>query len=118
MPDAAAIDLASLGPVLEHHTLFPERANIGVAQLLGPGRLRLRVWERGAGITRACGTGACATAVAANIRGLTGRKVTVTLDGGDLRIEWRESDSHVLMTGPTAFAFGGEVDIPSLGSGR
>ena len=78
----------------------------------------MRVWERGAGITRACGTGACATAVAANIRGLTGRKVTVTLDGGDLRIEWRESDGHILMTGPVTFSFGGEVHLPSLVSSQ
>ena len=84
VPDAAAIDLASLGPVLEHHTLFPERANIGVAQLLGPGRLRLRVWERGAGITLACGSGACAALVAASRRGLVARKATVVADGGEL----------------------------------
>ena len=74
----------------------------------------MRVWERGAGITLACGTGACAAAVAASVRGLTERKVTVLLDGGELEIDWRESDDHVLMTGPIAFSFGGEVDINAL----
>ena len=73
--------------------------------------LRMRVWERGAGITLACGTGACAAVVAANLRGLSGRKVRVTLDGGDLEIEWRENDDHVLMTGPARFSFAGETDL-------
>ena len=114
--DAAAVDLARLGPELEHDPLFPERANIGIAQVTGPDRLRLRVCERGAGITRACGTGACAAAVAAARRGLTGRRVTVTLDGGPLEIEWRE-DGHVLMTGPVATAFVGEFDLDALGAG-
>ncbi len=111
--DAAAVDLATLGPELETDPLFPERANIGVAQLTGGDALRLRVWERGTGITRACGTGACAAAVAAARRELTGRRVTVTLDGGPLRIEWRE-DGHVLMTGPVATAFVGELDFEAL----
>lgn len=111
--DAAAVDLARLGPELEHDPLFPERANIGIAQVTGPDQLRLRVCERGAGITRACGTGACAAAVAAARRGLTGRRVTVTLDGGPLDIEWRE-DGHVLMTGPVATAFVGELDLDAL----
>ncbi len=111
--DAAAVDLARLGPELEHDPLFPERANIGIAQVTGPDQLRLRVCERGAGITRACGTGACAAAVAAARRGLTGRRVTVTLDGGPLEIEWRE-DGHVLMTGPVATAFVGELDLDAL----
>ena len=88
--DADAVDLGALGPVLEHDKLFPERANIGVATVRGPERIRLRVWERGAGITRACGSGACAALVAAHRRGLTGRQATVTLDGGDLDILWRE----------------------------
>jgi len=114
--DAAAVDLARLGPELEHDPLFPERANIGIAQVTGPDRLRLRVCERGAGITRACGTGACAAAVAAARRGLTGRRVTVTLDGGPLDIEWR-ADGHVLMTGPVATAFVGEFDLDALGAG-
>ncbi len=114
--DAAAVDLARLGPELERDPLFPERANIGIAQVTGPDRLRLRVCERGAGITRACGTGACAAAVAAARRGLTGRRVTVTLDGGPLDIEWRK-DGHVLMTGPVATAFVGEFDLDALGAG-
>ena len=106
--DAEAIALDKLGPQLEHHAVFPERANIGVAQLTGENELRLRVWERGVGITRACGTGACAAAVAAARREITGRKVTVRLDGGPLEIEWREG-GHVLMTGPVATAFTGEL---------
>lgn len=107
--DAEAVDLAALGPVLENHALFPERANIEVAQVLAPGRIRMRVWERGAGITRACGTGACATLVAAARRGLTGRAAQVILDGGILDIEWLKDD-HVLMTGPVATAFSGRLD--------
>lgn len=108
VPDAEAVDLAALGPGLEHHPIFPERCNIEVAQVLSPELIRMRVWERGAGITRACGTGACAVLVAAARRGLTGRKATIRLDGGDLRIEWRE-DGHVLMTGPVATSFTGEL---------
>ncbi len=107
--DAEAIDLAVLGPVLEHHPMFPERANIGVAQVLADDRLRLRVWERGAGITLACGTGACAAAVAAHRRGLAGRAVEVVLDGGKLAIEWR-ADGHVVMTGPVAVSFSGRIE--------
>ncbi len=106
--DVARIDLASLGPVLEHHPIFPERANIGVAQVLAPDRVRLRVWERGAGITRACGSGACAALVAAVRRGLTGRRANLVLDGGELEIEWLEN-GHVLMTGPVAVSFTGEL---------
>src|SRR6185312_15989488 len=90
--DADAVDLGALGPVLEHDELFPERANIGVATVRDPERIRLRVWERGAGITRACGTGACAALVAAHRRGLTGRRATVMLDGGELDILWREDE--------------------------
>jgi diaminopimelate epimerase len=107
--DAAAIPLAELGPKLEHDRFFPERANIGVAQLLGEGRLRLRVWERGAGITLACGSGACAAVVAASRRGLVDRKADVVLEGGTLTIEWLRDD-HVLMTGGIAVAFKGELD--------
>ena len=107
--DAAAIDLETVGPKLEHHALFPARINVEAVQVLDRGHLRMRVWERGAGITRACGTGACASAVAAARRGLTDRKVTVTLDGGDLRIEWRD-DGHVIMTGPATLAFSGLLD--------
>ena len=112
VPDAERIDIADLGPQLEHHPMFPQRANIGVASLAGENRLRFRVWERGVGITIACGTGACAAAVAAARRGLTGRKVTVVADGGPLEIEWRE-DGHVLMTGPAAVSFTGTLD-PTL----
>jgi diaminopimelate epimerase len=105
--------LAALGPQLEHHTMFPERANIGVAEIVARDRIRLRVWERGAGITQACGTGACATLVNAHRRGLADRTATLVLDGGALTIEWREADGHVRMTGPVAIAFRGEID-PSL----
>jgi diaminopimelate epimerase len=104
-----AHDLARFGPVLEHDPLFPERANISVAQVTGPSSLRLRTWERGAGLTRACGTAACAAAVAAARRGLTGRKVTVTLPGGDLVIDWRDADDHILMTGPFALDYQGTI---------
>ena len=110
--DAEAIDLATLGPRLEHDPLFPERANIGVVQMLARDRLRFRVWERGAGITRACGTGACAALVAAARRGLAGREAEVLLDGGILVVAWRE-DGHVEMTGPVATSFTGTLD-PSL----
>lgn len=107
--DVAKIDLAALGPVLEHHDFFPERANIEAAQVLGPDRIRMRVWERGTGITSACGTGACATLVAAARRGLTGRRAEVILDGGTLSIEWLPDD-HVLMTGPVALVAEGRLD--------
>ncbi len=106
--DVDAVALADLGPLLEHDPLFPDRANIGIAQLNGKDHLRLRVWERGVGETRACGTGACAAAVAAARRELTGRQVTVRLTGGELQITWRE-DGHVLMTGPVATAFSGRL---------
>lgn len=107
--DVNAVDLADVGPKLEHHPLFPQRTNVEAVQVLSRTHLRMRVWERGAGITRACGTGACAAAVAAARRGLTERKVTVTLDGGDLHVEWR-TDNHVMMTGPTAEIFTGTLD--------
>ena len=107
--DVDVIELDLIGSMLEHHPLFPERANISIAQVLSPAHLRLRTWERGVGVTRACGTAACASAVAAVRRGLTDRKVTVTLPGGDLAIEWREGDGHVLMTGPYALDFEGTL---------
>jgi diaminopimelate epimerase len=103
VPDAAAVDVAGTGPGIEHHPLFPHRTNVEFASLTAPNRLRMRVWERGAGITLACGSGACATAVAAHLRGLTGRQVTLDLDGGVLEIDWR--DDGVWMTGPTAHVF-------------
>ncbi len=107
--DAEDVDLASLGPQLEHHPLFPVRANIGIVQVLSPQRLRFRVWERGTGITVACGTGACAALVAAHRRGLSERRAEVIADGGALTIDWR-ADGHVLMTGPVATSFTGTLD--------
>jgi diaminopimelate epimerase len=98
--DPAAYDLGRLGPMLENHPIFPERANISLAAVRAPDHLEVRVWERGAGLTRACGTAACAVLVAAVRKGLAKRRATVTLPGGDLVIEWREEDGHVLMTGP------------------
>ena len=100
--DVAAIDIDRAGPRLEHHPLFPEKANISFAQVLAPDRVRLRVWERGVGATLACGSAACATLVAAARRGLTGRKAAIELPGGELIIEWSEDD-HVRMTGPVEF---------------
>jgi len=111
--NAAAVPLAELGPKLEHDPFFPERANIGVAQRVGDDRLRLRVWERGAGITLACGSGACAAVVAATRRGLVDRKAEVILEQGSLAIEWLRDD-HVLMTGGIAIAFTGELDASLL----
>jgi diaminopimelate epimerase len=108
--DVARLPVAELGPRLEHDPLFPERANIGFAQVLAPDRIRLRVWERGAGLTLACGSGACAALVNAHRRGLTGRRATIQVDGGELEIEWRQ-DGHVLMTGPVATSFIGEIDL-------
>jgi diaminopimelate epimerase len=109
VPDAEAIDLKTLGPQLERHALFPERCNIEAATVLSPTRIRMRVWERGVGITRACGTGACATLVAAARRGLTDRTAEVVLDGGTLEIEWT-ADGRVRMTGPVATSFTGVLD--------
>lgn len=104
--DAEAQALDRFGPMIEHHPLFPERVNVSVAQVLSKHAIRLRVWERGAGITKACGTAACAAVVAAHRRRLTARKATVTLDGGDLAIEWRD-DNRIIMTGPIALEFEG-----------
>lgn len=98
--DPYRFNLEQIGPLLENHPIFPERANIELAAVVAPDRIILRVWERGAGITQACGSGACAALVAAVRRELSARKATVSLPGGDLVIEWRESDGHVLMTGP------------------
>jgi diaminopimelate epimerase len=107
--DVEAHDLARFGPMLEHHPLFPQRANISLVQVLGPDAIKVRTWERGAGLTRACGTAACAAAVAAARRELTGRKVKVSLPGGDLLVEWRMSDGHILMTGPYALDYEGTL---------
>ncbi len=114
--DAEAFDLAQVGPKLEHDPLFPERANITLAQVTSRTGIRARVWERGAGITSACGSAACATLVAAARRGLTERRGTVRLTGGDLQIEWR-GDGHVLMTGPVATSFTGAFDLDALRNG-
>jgi diaminopimelate epimerase len=108
--DPGAYDLAKIGPLLEHHPMFPERANITLAATPSHDRVVIRTWERGAGLTKACGSAACAAAVAAARLRRVGRKVTVTLPGGDLAIEWRESDGHVLMTGPAEFEHKGRFD--------
>ncbi len=111
VPDLDAVQIARLGAEMEHDAIFPQRANIGFAQILDPQTIRLKVWERGAGLTLACGSGACATLVNAHRRGLTHRRARVILDGGTLGIEWRE-DGHVLMTGPAVTAFRGEIELP------
>jgi diaminopimelate epimerase len=111
--DPYAYNLEQIGPLLENHPIFPDRANIELAAVKAPDHIVLRVWERGAGITRACGSGACAALVAAVRRELSARKATVSLPGGDLAIAWRESDGHVLMTGPVEFEWDGRLD-PAL----
>lgn len=110
--DISEIDVARYGKILEYDPLFPERCNIEFAEVLPSGAIRTRVWERGSGITMACGTGACATAVAAAITGRASRESDIVMDGGTLHIEWNEQDGHVYMTGPAAFAFEGEVALP------
>ena len=112
--DPHAYDLRQIGPVLEHHQLFPERANITLAATPSRDHVVIRTWERGAGLTKACGSAACAAAVAAARLSRTGRKVTVTLPGGDLAIEWRENDDHVLMTGPVEYEHRGRFDAALL----
>jgi diaminopimelate epimerase len=112
--DPQAYDLRGIGPQLEHHPLFPERANITLAATPSRDRVVIRTWERGAGLTRACGSAACAAAVAAARLGRTGRTVTVTLPGGDLAIAWREDDDHVLMTGPVEYEHKGRFDAARL----
>ncbi|MGH6847591.1 MAG: diaminopimelate epimerase [Methylocella sp.] len=111
--DIDAYDLERIGPLLENHPIFPERANISLAHVLSRERIALKVWERGAGLTRACGSAACAALVAAARKGLTGHSAIVSLPGGDLDIEWRDSDGHVAMTGPVEFEFEKRLD-PSL----
>ena len=108
--DPQAYDLRMIGPQLEHHPLFPERANISLAATPARDRVIIRTWERGAGLTKACGSAACAAAVAAARLNRTGRKVTVTVPGGDLAIEWRQADDHVLMTGPAEHEHNGRFD--------
>lgn len=108
--DIDAVDVASRGAMLEYHPRFPERCNIEFAQV-GDDGIRMRVWERGSGITMACGTGACATAVAAAITGRSGRRTRVIMDGGTLDIDWRESNGHVYLTGPATLSFEGDIEI-------
>jgi diaminopimelate epimerase len=108
--DPYGYDLAVIGPALEHDRLFPERANITLAATPSRDRVVIRTWERGAGLTKACGSAACAAAVAAARLERTDRRVTVNLPGGELAVEWREDDDHVLMTGPVAFEHKGRFD--------
>ena len=112
--DTSAYDLTKIGPLLENHPMFPERANISLARVIDRNHIQLVVWERGVGLTRACGTAACATAVASARKQLTDRQVTVSLPGGDLALEWRESDDHVLMTGPVDHEYDGTLDARLL----
>ncbi len=109
--DIDTIDIARYGSVLERDAAFPQRCNIEFAQVMPTGEIRTRVWERGSGITMACGTGACATAVAAAHTGRSIRKCRIAMDGGILDIEWKDADGHVYMTGPAAFVFDGEIEL-------
>lgn len=109
--DVAKIELEKLGPEVENHVLFPERTNVEFAQVLSPEKIRVRVWERGTGVTQACGSGACATIVAAARRGLTGRKAEIILDGGSLFMEWRQEDNHILMTGAATRVYEGVFKV-------
>jgi diaminopimelate epimerase len=115
--DAETAPVREVGSMIEHHHLFPERTNVEFAQIKARDRIRLRVWERGVGETAACGTGACATLVAAARRGLTDRKATLEMNGGELIIDWREADDHVLMTGPVALEFTGTLPPKLLNGG-
>ncbi len=115
VPDCDTVELDRLGPLIEHDPLFPQGINVNVATVVSRDRLRLRVWERGAGLTRACGTGACASAVAAMRRGLSDRAVTVALPGGDLRIAW-EADDRITMSGPASEAFRGSFESSEFGA--
>lgn len=111
--DVAAFDLGRLGPLLENHPIFPERANISLAHVTAPDAIALRTWERGAGITKACGSAACAAAVTAARKKLTGRQVAVTLPGGTLHVEWA-ANNHILMSGPAEFEYEGAIDLGRL----
>lgn len=111
--NVSEIDVARYGKILEHDPLFPERCNIEFAEMLPSGALRTRVWERGSGITMACGTGACATAVAAAMTGRASRRSDIVMDGGTLSVEWNEADGHVYMTGPAEFVYEGEAILPA-----
>ncbi|MDE6347990.1 MAG: diaminopimelate epimerase [Bacteroides sp.] len=111
VPDIEAINLPAVGPKLETHPLFPGRINVEFAQILEEGKIRMRVWERGSGITQACGTGACATAVAAFLTGRAGRESTILMDGGSLHIRWDVDTEHVMMTGTATRVFDGEIEV-------
>lgn len=110
--DVEHFDIYKYGPLLEHHDVFPQRCNIEFAEVLEDGTIRMRVWERGSGVTLACGTGACATAVAAKLTGRRGAQSNIKMDGGTLSIEWSEADNHIYMTGPAAISFEGEIAAP------
>lgn len=114
--DVNTTPVETIGPQIEHHEAFPNRTNVEFVQALSDDKLRMRVWERGCGITEACGTGACATIVAAVTQGKAARKAEIILDGGSLFLEWRKSDGHILMTGPVAYAFEGIIDESPLNS--
>ena len=109
--DVEQFPLSHYGPLLEHHSLFPQRCNIEFVQVIDDDTFRMRVWERGSGITLACGTGACATAVAAHLTGRASRQSNIQMDGGTLHIEWNATDNHILMTGPAAISFEGEIEL-------
>ena len=108
--DAAAVPLENIGPKIERAALFPQRTNVEFANIIDPQRIRMRVWERGAGVTQSCGSGACATLVAAVRRGLSSRRATIVLDGGELTVSWRENDNHVILSGGTTLAYTGQFD--------
>ena len=109
--DVEHLDIEKYGPLLEHHEVFPQRCNIEFATIKADGTIRMRVWERGSGITLACGTGACATAVAAHLTGRRPRQSDIEMDGGTLSIEWKADDNHIMMTGPAAISFEGVIDL-------
>jgi diaminopimelate epimerase len=115
--DADEVDLELVGPIIENHPLFPERVNVSFAQINSRGNIRLRVWERGAGVTQACGSAACATVVAASLRGLIDREAMIEMDGGTLEMAWRD-DNHILMTGAFTLSFVGEIELPPQISGE
>ncbi len=112
--DMNQVQLSLWGPEIEKHSLFPAKTNVEFAQVLNRNEIIMRVWERGAGITLACGTGACATLVAAVLNGLTDRSAVLHLQGGDLFIQWNEEDGHVYMTGPAREVFTGKIDLEKI----
>ncbi|MEJ0042696.1 MAG: diaminopimelate epimerase [Rhizomicrobium sp.] len=114
VPNAEVAPVVELGSAIERHPFFPKRTNVEFVSVLAPDRLRMRVWERGAGVTLACGSGACAAAAAAYRRGLVGREMDIQLDGGVLHFRIREGDEHILMTGPSTRVFAGEIDLKAL----